>query len=114
MSGQWFTYQMGAIDHRWEFLPTVEEIMTRLVSSIDDRLDGENQTFPSLKKFLSDWDEAKKVAVGWEGDFSKGPCVFSVPNEISFRYGFVWQQHNNGQSFIISPVALPHLDEFAW
>ncbi|MBD2781164.1 hypothetical protein [Xenorhabdus szentirmaii] len=114
MSDKWYTYTISAIDYRWELLPTVEETLTKLVSSEDDKLEYENKTFRSLSEFLADWKEARAIADDWEGDFVKGPCVFCVPNDIAFSYGFVWKQRNNGLTFVISPVELPHLNEFAY
>ncbi|CDG16802.1 hypothetical protein [Xenorhabdus doucetiae] len=113
MSDKWYTYTISAIDHRWEFLPTVEEILTKLVSSEDDKEEYEDKTFRSLSQFLADWEEARTIADYWEGDFVKGPYVFCVPNDLTLSYGFVWKQYNNGLTFVISPVELPHLNEFA-
>lgn len=114
MSDKWYKYTISAIDHRWEFLPTVEEILTKLVSSEDDEQEYENKTFRALSKFLADWEEARAIADYWEEVFIKGPCVFCVPNDLTFSYGFVWKQRSNGLTFVISPVELPHLNEFAY
>ena len=49
---------------------------------------------------------------GWEGDVRDGTgiYVFAVPGEESdTEVGFVFKQDNNGTTFVISPVELPHL-----
>ena len=46
----------------------------------------------------------------WEGDIRGKIEVFSVPAEGMTEIGFILKQDNNGTTFIISPVPLPHLD----
>jgi len=49
----------------------------------------------------------------WEGDVNGSISVFSVPCEGNMEVGFVWKQSNNGTTFVISPIKLPHLDEIS-
>jgi len=50
----------------------------------------------------------------WEGDIKDGIYVFAIPGDVETRIGFVWKQDNNGQTFVISPVELPHLKEYSF
>jgi hypothetical protein len=49
-------------------------------------------------------------ALGWEGDVVGCIRTFFVPVDDGFRQGYVWKQHNNGTSFVASPVRFEHLD----
>jgi hypothetical protein len=101
-----FVYSVGPIDFGWELLPTVRHFISNF-----PELDGDCIGFES---FLSQWENAKTLARdrGWEGDFSKDPRVFFLPNPSSgdFLHGFVWKQKNNGITFIISEVELPWIN----
>lgn len=113
----WFIYRLPPIDNHWEYLKTVEETAKELaaiharerVARVDF---GSTVTFQS---FIDDWDSAQDAAGanGWEGDFRQDPRVFWVPFDGEFSYGFTFKQDNNGTTFVVSPVALPHLNEFA-
>lgn len=110
----YFTYQVAPIDWGWEQLRTVEDT-ARALADVDvrERLSGEAIYIadPSLDTFLARWDAAKDSArrSGWEGDFRQGPYVFWVPTEDGMQFGFVFKQDNNGTTFVVSPVELPHL-----
>jgi hypothetical protein len=60
-----------------------------------------------------DFNISKELATenGWEGDFRGSAYVFWIPDEHNMRYGFVWKQDNNGTTFVVSPVPLPHLKD---
>lgn len=67
----------------------------------------------ALKQFKNDFKHAQQLAgeKGWEGDFRGDAHVFMLPTENEFTYGFAWKQENNGTTYIVSPVAFPHLKE---
>lgn len=67
---------------------------------------------PSIDDFLRAWESAKEAASaeGWEGDFRHQPVVFWVPMSTTFEYGFAFKQDNNGDTFVLSPVAMPWLE----
>lgn len=51
----------------------------------------------------------------WEGDIrSDNLYVFGLPYPAltTTRIGLVWKQHNNGTSFVCSPLEIPWLKEY--
>ena len=52
--------------------------------------------------------------VGWEGDVREGPYIIPVLAEVEVLHAVAWKQDNNGNTFIWSPVPLPHLDSVAF
>ncbi|GHC38546.1 hypothetical protein GCM10007291_45190 [Gemmobacter nanjingensis] len=98
-------YSLAPIDFGWEHCPTVAEYTAMLKA--DDVMYGPEV----VEQFYADFQTAKDLArdVGWEGDFRGDAHVFLVPTEEAFQYGFAWKQDNNGITFIVSPVKLPHL-----
>lgn len=110
-----FTYVLGPIDFNWGQLKTVEETAIQLAK--EDTLDALHPEIPSVgeeptcRHFLARWREAQDEARNhhWEGDFRQDPVVFWLPGETGFEYGFAFKQDNNGTTFVMSPVPLPHL-----
>lgn len=45
--------------------------------------------------------------------FRVGPYIFWVPNETGFAYAFAFKQDNSGTTFIVSPVELQWVEDFA-
>ncbi len=112
-----YCYGISPIDFGWELSKTVQEMVTILSSNPDADWDEENPlSFSLLKSFLAGWEEAKRLAkeIGWEGDFRECPHVFAIPDENDFSYGFVIKHDNNGDTFVISPVPLPHLNKICF
>lgn len=113
---KWHTYAITPIDLCWDSLSTVQETAARLgAESAKARAAGESDypyDGPDIDGFLADWLSAQEAAseAGWEGDFRNEPVVFWVPSETNFAYGFVIKHDNNGDTFVMSPVPLPHLD----
>ena len=68
----------------------------------------------TLDEFSKRWETAKDAAfaAGWEGGFREEPRVFLVPDECDFLIGFVIKQDNNGTTYVMSPVEMPHLKEY--
>lgn len=111
----WHTYAINPIDFCWSRLKTVEETAAEMgEQSARARaalMDGNPYDGPDLERFLSLWDTAQTAAAvkGWEGDFRNPPVVFWLPGDSDFDFGFVIKQDNNGTTFVMSPVPLPHL-----
>lgn len=110
----WTAYAMPPIDLGWEFLPTVEELASRVAreeaaAAVKDYA-GPPFEFATLMRHFEAAKEAASGA-GWEGDF-KGysmPRVFFIPDETTFAYGFVWKQPNNGTTYVVSQYKFPWL-----
>lgn len=112
-----YAYHLGPIDFGWEFMPTMADTIAILVSP---RLQDYEDTIihmARLKDFIGFLEEAFQIArsIGWEGDFRPGyePRAFSVPVEDNIAFGLMWKQENNGSTFVVSPVELPHLAKMA-
>lgn len=113
----WYVYsELVPIDFNWDLLPTVESVAVTLAKIEAENLVryGEDSS-PGLSysEFIDLWESAKIAAaeVGWEGDFRHPPCVLWQPVDDAFRPGFVIKQDNNGDTFVVSPVPLPHLED---
>jgi len=93
-----FRYNVGIIDHFYGCTPIVKYIQ-------DNAEDGYAiqhaiETLAAGVHNLSDW----------EGDGFIG--IFGVPEEVTCQIGLVIKQSNNGTTFVISPVELPHLQQY--
>jgi hypothetical protein len=118
----WFVYECPPIDFNWHLLSTVKSVASRLASSEAESAveHGKNEVAGegglSSDYFILSWESAKKAALqyGWEGDFRQEPRVLWLPcpDEADFRAGFVFKQDNNGTTFVVSPVELPHLRNY--
>lgn len=104
----WYTYQINPIDWGWEHSKTVQQTLVDLTADFAH----DDHTSSTILDFISDWEYAKVAAkdAGWEGDFSEGPVVIWLPDELNFSYGFVFKQTNNGTTYVVSPVPMPWLD----
>ena len=104
-----YAYEIIPIDFGWEHCPTVEEYYASLAK---DEFHGYTRK-DALAQFKRDFARAKELASdkGWEGDIRGDAHVFMVPAENEFLYGFAWKQDNNGTTYVVSPVKLPHLDD---
>ena len=111
------TYVVPPIDMGWEFLRTVTQTAREL--GADDAAwassGHKGSTWLPAGDFQRAWENAQAAArnAGWEGDFRNEPVVFWLPNDTEFHFGFVFKQDNNGTTFVVSPVLLQHLAEFA-
>ncbi|MBV4413324.1 hypothetical protein J0B02_10910 [Enterobacteriaceae bacterium YMB-R22] len=109
-------YSIYPIDYDWDMLNTVNETVSRLVENSECDSDQDNpKAYGRLTQFLASWESAKELAkkVGWEGDFRHEPYVLWFPYEGCFHCGFVFKQENNGNTYVISPIELPHLKPIA-
>ena len=112
------TYAVSPIDNNWDFLPTVKDVAKRIAiahaaHAVEHGM-GSSPFVITVDEFLGKWEAAKVAASekGWEGDFRNEPAVFMIPQDVDFLFGFVFKQENNGTTFVVSPVALHHLDEY--
>lgn len=111
----WYVYELSPIDHGWENLKTVEETVT-YIRSIEENakaVEPLGDITPTSSEFLEAWEHAQEEAreYNWEGDFRHAPKVFWLPHSDNyFAFGFVFKQDNNGTTFVVSPVDLPHLE----
>jgi len=107
-SSNWIAYQITPIDNGWENLKTVKDTIVDIVKNEElssDSVCGE------LAAFINNWNTAKSFATqkGWEGDFRREPCVFWIPADTNFEYGFIIKETNNGTTYVISPQPLSWL-----
>lgn len=113
----WYVYsELVPIDFNWEHLPTVESVavnLARIEAESQIRFGKDCSAGLSYSEFIDLWESAKIAATteGWEGDFRHPPCVLWQPVDDAFRPGFVIKQDNNGTTFVVSPVPLPHLED---
>ena len=114
----WSVYEVPPVDANWRFLKTVAATAREIGGdSAHARAMGAPSSLegPDIEEFLSTWQAAREAArqAGWDGDFRHEPVVFWVPGDTEFRWGFVIKQDNNGTTYVVSPVPMPHLDELA-
>ena len=118
----WFAYEIQPIDFGWDYLPTVEEIVSKCASESAraalSRCDNDDFSIYSkadidTEVFIKDFHAAQEMAtkLRWEGDFSHSARVLWLPDENTFVYRFVWKQANNGTTYVVSPHPLPWLRE---
>ena len=110
----WHVYDLIPIDFGWEHVKSVKETLSAIASSHEEFNHPDGLNTANAKLFLEAWESAKVAASerGWEGDFRQDPAVFWLPSGHDFDYGFVFKQDNNGITFVVSPHALPWLDQF--
>ena len=118
----WFVYECPPIDFNWHLLSTVKSVAARLASIEAEAAAEHGKDVASAEGsldanyFITLWESAKKAATqyGWEGDFRQEPRVLWLPcpDEADFRAGFVFKQDNNGTTFVMSPVELPHMRSY--
>lgn len=114
----WHVYEIAPIDHGWHNLKPVstwagELAQQQFSAAAHDPNDGISYgEDPLVQEFLDRWESAKSAAssAGWEGDFRQEPVIFWLPGGSDFDYGFVIKQDNNGTTYVVSPVELPHLN----
>lgn len=108
----WHVYCIPPIDFGWKHLKTIQEALSSLATAEYEEQQGEIDS-REIREFIDKWEAAKEAAKnkGWEGDFRHEPCVFWLPFDTGFIYGFVFKQDNNGTTFVISPEPLPWLED---
>jgi hypothetical protein len=108
-----FFYRISPIDNWIGWVP-IEDLLLQEPLPGGTLMDGRywphdpNDVMQRLNK-------AKIIArrrLGWEGDIREGPYVCPLPmNDYGFEYLIAWKQDNNGTTFVVSPCALPWLEE---
>ena len=102
-----FLYEIGPVDY-WDGTVTLHSYLQNLQDT-----EGEARVNQELIRLT--WAMAKLFECSyWEGDIREGVNVFSLPpadGDCSMQTGFIFKQDNNGQTFIVSPRALPWLHE---
>lgn len=111
-----YGYSVVPIDMGWDMLPTKQAFRDRLVLEYTAfRQSDGSEPYISPEGFDALWEEAQRAAYdtvhSWEGNVRDEVHVFFVPDESEFGIGFVWKQENNGTTFIVSTVPLPHLEK---
>lgn len=112
----WYIYELGPIDHYWQHMKTVVETAKELgaasaaaqIAGFPEDTDGESV---SVSEFLAKWKDASSRVTSSPDELRLPPVVFWVPWEGYFKYGFVIKHDNNGTTYVVSPVELPHLGE---
>ena len=91
-------------------------------ASIDESRGGADALLDEVRELLALWRRAQKLAraeLGWDGDTREGeaefPCLAVLPSENEMGdYVFTWKHDNNGNTFVVSTIPLPHLVEIAF
>lgn len=105
-----YAYDVGIIDF-WNGWTTESQYFDWLEEQESDGFSaGTRSEYEALRS------EAFELArkIGWEGDVVQGPFVGGIPTGISGQDGRImiaWKQHNNGITFVVSPIHLPWLEQ---
>jgi hypothetical protein len=115
-----FAYRVNPIDFGFELMPTVEEHMARLQrqktyhqSFAHSPYEGSHADCSRPEAFAAFLSLGRKAAltVDWDGDVRDHMHVFFVPGDNKMHAAIIWKQENNGDTFVVSPIPLPHLQE---
>lgn len=111
VSRDFYCYCLSPMDFGWLHLKTVKETLCDIIMHDEHGTCHKDINQTEINCFLSRWGFAKAIAKrnGWEGDFRESPRVFWIPYEDEIKYGFVYNQDNNGTLFVVSPVEIPSL-----
>jgi hypothetical protein len=106
-----FAFHVAPID-LWQVKTTPAEVVKRLAEDTES-----DSNWHQLSEFLSFLNEVDGFVRGggfpeWEGDVREGPYIYFVPaGHNSMAPLFAWKQNNNGETFIVSRVDLPMMEE---
>lgn len=113
---RWYVYMTMPVDFGWALQRSVAEVVGAMTARNLSSLSYREEVTPdsvSVDGFLVLWESAQGAAreAGWEEDFMNEPVVFCLPDGEGneFTPGFVFKQSNNGTTWVVSPVKLPHL-----
>lgn len=108
-----YAYHISPMDFGWYRMPTIKQTVQTILANCSDDLMGFEEDARSIIRLLELYELALDRAkmVGWEGDFRSEtqPRVVLLPAENEPITIFVWKQDNNGSTFVVSPIPLPHL-----
>jgi hypothetical protein len=105
-----FVYQIPPIDWWDGFVPLAQAL----------RPDAGDQSDCDFNRRLLErlalGHAAAAMHLDWEGDTKEGPYVFAVPDGESSggELAVAWKQENNGDTFIVSPNRLLHVERGAY
>lgn len=113
---RFYAYSCPPIDCGWHRMQSVRDVVLKLAREYSDSEDPTAYGPTSaLMEFLEDWKAARKQAmgIGWDGEFSEGPCVFYMPTEDEgWQWGFAIKQFDNGATFLLSPSPLAEFAQY--
>ncbi|EDQ9666766.1 hypothetical protein KO48_003418 [Salmonella enterica subsp. enterica serovar Bredeney] len=122
-----YSYAIPPIDFDWAIMPTVESLAGTIKAAIDKL--GVNAEYVS-EQYYTDQDAASTIwsvaklymcfldakerarKAGWDGTNSELPRYFTIPDELDVYVGFIFKQYNNGDTFVVSPIPLAHLEQY--
>jgi hypothetical protein len=112
----WFAYRLEPFALYASLAAPVTALCEQLAlleESGPTRRDPLNLQAQGLAQFHADLSEAKLYAqtIGWNETLSSVRS-FMVPFARELRWGFLLTQGTDGTVFVVSPVPLPHLDNF--
>lgn len=110
-----FAYSLAPIDF-WTGWLTEEQYLLQLA---EEAIRSENYT-ATLEQIAARYQRQKARAfalakeIGWEGDIRQGcgPFIAGLPADepgADSQIMIAWKQHNNGETFVVSPQPLPAL-----
>lgn len=106
-----FVYMVPPIDY-WNGWTEEKEFLRSFVQEHEYELDWLAYRVKAYSAFRKAALELAK-RMGWEGDICSGPYVAAVPTgDCESDFMIAWKQSSNGDTFIVSPLWLPWLEEW--
>ena len=103
-----YAYSIVPLDFGWQTMPTAEAYRGLLMKDAYSVTQGA-ESVRAFNEFLQrSLDFASEKTV-WEGDFREEPRIVVMPGECETVLAVLWKQENNGDTFVVSQVALPWL-----
>ena len=109
---KWFAYAVAPIDFRWQHLHSMNQVVSSLAAG-DMEPPADDYDADAVMYFHQCWESARLAAMtaGWNGEFRVKPKVFWIPVGSAFELGFVIKQDRCGVTYVVSPVAMPWLEQ---
>ena len=106
-----YGYTLSPIDY-FDGCLKLDEFIEDIVKSEDDEgFDNGIEKYKKADSIISCFIDSMCEFKYWEGDIVIPVKIFTIPCEVQTEVGFICKQSNNGTTFVISPVELPHLEE---
>jgi hypothetical protein len=106
-----FRYEISPIDY-FDGCVTLAEYIISMTEKADDDYTYKAVIADLNKEICVLVTEMSKMEL-WDGDIREGIYVFAVPDDTATKIGFIWKHDNNGCTFVISPIELPHLNQLS-